>query len=62
MYFDTFRSGHDALGVTAASPTWYFAEGFTGGNATTAFETFLLLVNPGTRRRPHRGLPARLGR
>ncbi len=34
-------------GVTAASPTWYFAEGFTGGNATTAFETFLLLVNPG---------------
>jgi hypothetical protein len=47
MYFDNFRSGHDALGVTAASPTWYFAEGFTGGNATTAFETFVLLVNPG---------------
>jgi hypothetical protein len=48
MYFDDFRSGHDALGVTSPSGTWFFAEGFTGGSATTAFETFLLLVNPGT--------------
>ncbi len=47
MYFDEFRSGHDALGVTSASTTWLFAEGFTGGNATTAFETFLLLANTG---------------
>ncbi|WP_239493038.1 GDSL-type esterase/lipase family protein [Luteitalea sp. TBR-22] len=53
MYFDPSttgsgfaRSGHDALGVPEASNTWYFAEGFTGGNATTAFETFLLLANP----------------
>jgi lysophospholipase L1-like esterase len=52
MYFDPAptgsrfaRSGHDALGVPEASTTWYFAEGFTGGNATTAFETFLLLAN-----------------
>jgi hypothetical protein len=45
MYFDGFRSGHDALGVPAASTTWYFAEGFTGGSAQTAFETFLLLAN-----------------
>jgi len=45
MYFDNFRSGHDALGVASASTTWYFAEGFTGGSATTAFETFLLLAN-----------------
>ncbi len=52
MYFDpsatgsTFqKSGHDALGVPEASKTWYFAEGFTGGNAQTAFETFLLLAN-----------------
>lgn len=45
MYFDAFRSGHDALGVTSPSTTWLFAEGFTGGNATTAFETFLLLAN-----------------
>ena len=52
MYFDPSptgsrfaRSGHDALGVPDASTTWYFAEGFTGGNAATAFETFLLLAN-----------------
>ena len=52
MYFDPAgtgsgfaRSGHDALGVPEASKTWYFAEGFTGGNAQTAFETFLLLAN-----------------
>lgn len=48
MYFDGFRSGHDALGVSAASTEWYFAEGFTGGNAVAAFETFLLLANTGT--------------
>lgn len=45
MYFDQFRSGHDALGVTAGRTSWYFAEGFTGGNATIAFETFLLVGN-----------------
>ncbi|AMY09923.1 IPT/TIG domain protein [Luteitalea pratensis] len=45
MYFDNFRSGHDALGVTSGRTTWYFAEGFTGGNATIAFETFLLIGN-----------------
>ncbi len=52
MYFDPApggsgfaRSGHDALGVPEASDEWYFAEGFTGGNAQTAFETFLLLAN-----------------
>jgi lysophospholipase L1-like esterase len=52
MYFDPAptgsrfaRSGHAALGVSDPSRTWYFAEGFTGGNAQTAFETFLLLAN-----------------
>lgn len=51
MYFDYphanafARSGHDALGVSAPSTTWYFAEGNTGGNAAIAFETFLLLAN-----------------
>ena len=45
MYFDNFRSGHDALGVTSGRTTWYFAEGFTGGSATIAFETFLLVGN-----------------
>ena len=29
----------------AAGQTWYFAEGFTGGNAQIAFETFLLIGN-----------------
>ena len=47
MYFDGLRSGHDALGVTSASTIWHFAEGFTGGSASTAFETFLLLANTG---------------
>jgi lysophospholipase L1-like esterase len=50
MYFDAFRSGHDALGVPAVGgssgrTSWYFAEGFTGGNAQIAFETFLLIGN-----------------
>lgn len=51
MYFDYphanafARSGHDALGVSAPSTHWYFAEGNTGGNASIAFETFLLLAN-----------------
>lgn len=47
MYFDNFQSGHDALGVASPGTQWYFAEGFTGGNALTAFETFLLLANTG---------------
>ncbi len=45
MYFDSFRSGHDALGVTTGRTSWFFAEGFTGGNASIAFETFLLVGN-----------------
>lgn len=45
MYFDQLRSGHDELGVPEAKTTWYFAEGFTGGNASIAFETFLLIGN-----------------
>ncbi len=51
MYFDYpgphafARAGHDAVGVSAPSSTWYFAEGYTGGNASIAFETFLLLAN-----------------
>lgn len=48
MYHDNFTSGHDAIGVSAPSTEWYFAEGYTGGNAATAFETFLLLANTGT--------------
>ena len=60
MYFDNFRSGHDALGVSTPSTTWYFAEGFTGGSAQTAFETFLLLANTSAARGHRDGrLPAR---
>jgi hypothetical protein len=48
MYFDgagqVFGAGHASAGVTAASPTWFFAEGATG----QFFELFLLLANPGT--------------
>src|SRR5690606_413626 len=51
MYFNCpaggfATAGHDALGVPTPSTTWYFAEGYTGSNAGTAFETFLLLANP----------------
>jgi hypothetical protein len=48
MYFNDLHAGHDALGVATPSTTWYFAEGFTGGHADVAFETFLLLANTGT--------------
>jgi hypothetical protein len=40
---DSRRGGHAALGVTAASGEWYFAEGYTDG----AFDTYILLSNPG---------------
>jgi hypothetical protein len=45
MYFDYhgIREGTNAGGVTALSPTWYFAEGYTAG----AFDTYILLANPG---------------
>jgi hypothetical protein len=42
MYWNGFEGGHNAVGVTAPSLTWRFAEGFTG----TGFTTFLLLGNP----------------
>jgi hypothetical protein len=45
MYFGTsplWTGGHDSVGVTAPSTTWFLAEGATG----TFFETFVLLANP----------------
>ncbi len=44
MYFDSEgrRGGHVALGATALSPTWLFAEGYTSGG----FDTWLLVGNP----------------
>jgi hypothetical protein len=43
MYWDGRNAGHDAVGVSAPSSSWYLAEGCTAGG----FETFVLLQNPG---------------
>jgi autotransporter-associated beta strand protein len=45
MYFGTsplWKGGHESIGVTAPSRSWFLAEGATG----TFFETFVLLANP----------------
>ncbi len=42
MYFDGGRGGHNTMGATALSQTWYFAEGST----TSDFNTWILLLNP----------------
>jgi len=44
MYFDYhgIREGSNAGGVTALSPNWYFAEGYTAGD----FDTYILIANP----------------
>jgi hypothetical protein len=39
---DSHRGGHATMGSPQASPTWYFAEGYTDG----AFATYILLSNP----------------
>jgi hypothetical protein len=39
-----FRGGHASAGIAGLSPSWFFAEGATGG----FFDLFLLLANPGT--------------
>jgi hypothetical protein len=41
---DSRRGGHASPGTAVASTDWFFAEGYTG----EAFETFLLISNPGT--------------
>jgi hypothetical protein len=46
MYFDyngITKEGSSSQGLTQLSADWYFAEGYTGG----AFDTYLLLANPG---------------
>jgi lysophospholipase L1-like esterase len=49
MYFGPgWEGGHESAGVTAASASWFFGEGFTGSSPGLEFETFLLLANPGT--------------
>ncbi|MEW6554186.1 MAG: hypothetical protein AB1384_07875 [Actinomycetota bacterium] len=44
MYFDYFgkKGGHDSIGATEPSTTWYLAEGYTGGS----FDTWVLVQNP----------------
>jgi hypothetical protein len=47
MYFGTeplWTGGHDSVGTTAPSTSWFLAEGATG----TFFNTFVLLANPDT--------------
>jgi photosystem II stability/assembly factor-like uncharacterized protein len=47
MYFnyqDVWTGGHCVIGASAASPKWFFAEGYTG----PGFEEWLCLQNPGT--------------
>jgi len=46
VYFDYFgiNGGHDSAGANFPSSKWYFAEGCT----SDAFDTWLLLQNPGT--------------
>lgn len=41
---DSHWGGHAAMGSREASNNWYFAEGYTDG----AFDTYLLLSNPGS--------------
>ena len=46
MYFNyngKWTGGHDAVGATAPSQTWYFAEGYTG----SGFEEWICVLNPG---------------
>jgi hypothetical protein len=40
---DSHRGGHATMGSAQASTQWYFAEGYSDG----AFDTFVLLSNPG---------------
>jgi hypothetical protein len=42
MYWDSRRGGHDSIGVTSPSKTWYLAEGSTAWG----FTTYLLIQNP----------------
>ncbi|MBU4173685.1 MAG: hypothetical protein KKB90_09495 [Actinobacteria bacterium] len=45
MYFDYKgkAGGHDSVGATSPSPTWYLAEGYTAGE----FDTYVLMQNTG---------------
>ncbi len=44
VYWNGRNGGHDSIGVTSPSSTWYLAEGCTA----QGFETWVLVQNPGT--------------
>lgn len=49
LYFaagTSWEGGHGSAGITAPSKTWIFGEGFTGGQPSFMFDTFVLLANP----------------
>ena len=50
MYFggNPWEGGHESAGLTEPSKSWFFAEGYTGGEPALSFDTFLLLANPGS--------------
>lgn len=43
LYGGRWGGGHDVLGASAPSRTWYFAEGYTG----PGFEEWICVLNPG---------------
>ncbi len=43
MYFNDRRAGHDSIGVSEPSKTWYLAEGYTADD----FDEYVLVQNPG---------------
>lgn len=43
MYFSGRRAGHDSIGVSSPSKTWYLAEGYTAED----FDEYVLIQNPG---------------
>ncbi len=43
MYFNGRRAGHDSVGVSSPSKTWYLAEGYTAGS----FDEYIVVQNPG---------------
>lgn len=43
-----WEAGHGSAAVTGPATQWFFGEGYTVDTASLAFDTFLLLANPGT--------------
>jgi hypothetical protein len=43
MYFNQRKAGHDSIGVSRPSETWYLAEGYTD----QSFDEYVLIQNPG---------------